>query len=91
MVDPNKRISDAGKSCGYVDDKAELEGTVDDGWVYFLLKGVKPAASSGNKGNGGGGGGMVGFCADFKKDKRLTDYEVEQGAVCSVGRIMELG
>lgn len=31
IKDPNKKISDKGKDCGYIDDKKELEGTVDDG------------------------------------------------------------
>jgi hypothetical protein len=31
LRDPNAKISDKGKACGYVDDKKELEGTVDDG------------------------------------------------------------
>lgn len=34
---------------------------MDDGWVFFDLKGAKHT---------------VGFCADFPKDKRLTDFEV---------------
>jgi len=65
IKDPNKRISDSGKACGYIDDKAELEGTVDDGWVFFALKGVSK-------------GGTLGFCADIPKgkEKRLTDYEI---------------
>jgi hypothetical protein len=40
-----------------------LEGTVDDGWVFFTLRGAVS-------------GGTVGFCADFPKDKRLSDFEV---------------
>lgn len=63
MRDPNKKTSDMGKACGYVDDKAQLEGTVSDGWLFFELKGLTPD-------------GTIGFCADFPKDKRLTDFEV---------------
>lgn len=63
LRDPNRSVSEKGKQCGYVDDKAELEGTVEDGWVFFHLEGVS-------------GGGTVGFCGDFPKDKRLKDFEV---------------
>ena len=38
LNDPNKRISDGGKKCGYSDDKTQLEGTVHDGWVFFPLQ-----------------------------------------------------
>ena len=47
--------------CGYLDNKEQLEGGVDDGWAFFVL----PAVSE---------GGVVGFCADFPKDKRLSDF-----------------
>ena len=74
-------ISSSGKKCGYTDDKAELEGNVNDGWVFFPLKDVGTMSTAYAKGGGdgsGGGRGIVGFCADFPKPKeaRLKDFEV---------------
>ena len=84
--DPNARISQSGKKCGYSDDKAQFEGTVADGWIFFPLKDVAPIASTYLSGGGGGGGSqnaavgksIIGFCADFPKPKeaRLKDFEV---------------
>lgn len=58
--DANKRISDAGAKCGYQDNKEALEGTVNDGWVFFKFDVAEH--------------GTIGFCADFPKDKRLLDF-----------------
>jgi hypothetical protein len=64
-ADPNQQISRQGKSCGYLDDKTELEGTVSSGWVWFDLRGATAH-------------GVIGFCADLgrDKDKFLSDVEV---------------
>jgi hypothetical protein len=79
LRDPNKSVSDKGKKCGYIDDKVELEGKVDDGWVFFNLN----SNTVNNKNNehlqhinDDGTAGTVGFCADLPKDKKLTDFEV---------------
>ena len=49
-------LPDHRPKCGYLDNKEQLEGGVEDGWAFFVL----PAVSE---------GGVVGFCADFPKDK----------------------
>eukprot|EP00622_Pseudochattonella_farcimen_P006949 FR742829.1.p1 GENE.FR742829.1~~FR742829.1.p1 ORF type:complete len:166 (+),score=28.10 FR742829.1:72-500(+) len=59
--DPNRKVSGAGRKCGYLDNKEQLEGGVDDGWAFFVLPDVTQ-------------GSAVGFCADFPKDKRLKDF-----------------
>eukprot|EP00614_Pseudopedinella_elastica_P005585 CAMPEP_0172608358 /NCGR_PEP_ID=MMETSP1068-20121228/28443_1 /TAXON_ID=35684 /ORGANISM="Pseudopedinella elastica, Strain CCMP716" /LENGTH=502 /DNA_ID=CAMNT_0013411607 /DNA_START=92 /DNA_END=1600 /DNA_ORIENTATION=- len=72
LNDPNKRISDGGKKCGYSDDKTQLEGTVHDGWVFFPLQRDGGGSSAGEE-------GTLGFCAEMPtkdKEKRIGDFEV---------------